>query len=148
LAPPYIGVLDDETTDVLWKSATSATSSNVTTGEVVSLAFSPLKNNAPATLSGLVMTVRPAGTTKTSTFTFSYNNVVGGGQEAGLIGTYTYAPYTPTMALVQMTATDSANAGEVQYLLLNFQSTGGGPFVGSRFVGAWELRPGTFTIAK
>jgi hypothetical protein len=148
LAPPYIGVLDDYTTDLLWKSATSATSTNLTTGEAVSLTFSPLKNNAPASLSGLVMTVHLVGSPKPSTFTFSYNNVVGGGEEAGIIGTYTYAPYTPTMALLQLTATDSADAGEVEYLLLNFESTGGGAFVGSRFVGEWELRPGTFSIAK
>jgi hypothetical protein len=148
LAPPYIGVLDDYTTGVLWKSPTSALSTNLLTGEVAALTFSTLKNNAPAALSGMVLTVTPAGTTKTSTFTFNYNNVVGGGQEAGTSGTYTYALYTPTMALVQLNETIGPDSGEVEYVLLNFESSGGGAYVGSKFSGAWELRPGTFKITK
>lgn len=148
LAPPYAVGLDDYMVDVLWNSPTSATSSNLVSGETATLVFSPLKNNAPAALTGQEITAKDTGASKAGTIKFNYNNFVGGGDLAGLSGTYTYAPYTPTMALVQLNATDFANAGEVQYVLLNFKSTDSGTYVNSRTVavGLWRLRPGTFSM--
>jgi len=146
VAPPYAVGLDDSSDDILWKSSTSGVSSNAATGETATLSFSPVKNNAPAALTGQEITARLAGNSTPGTITFKYNNFVGGGGLAGVFGTYTYAPYTPTMALVQLTATDSADAGEIQYILLNFESANSGAFVYSRFVGVWELRPGTFSL--
>jgi hypothetical protein len=146
LAPPYAVGLDESSNDILWKSSTSGVASNAVTGETATLTLSPVKNNAPAALTGQEITARLTGSSTPGTITFNYNNFVGGGGLAGVFGTYTYAPYTPTMALVQLTATDSADAGEVQLILLNFESANSGPFVYSRFVGVWELRPGTFSI--
>jgi Divergent InlB B-repeat domain/Bacterial Ig domain len=146
VAPPYAVGLDDYSVDEIWKSATSGVSSNLVTGETATLSFSIVKNNAPAALTGQEITAKLTGNNTPGTITFNYNNFVGGGGLAGVFGTYTYAPYTPTMALVQLTATDSADAGEVQYIQLNFESANSGAFVYSRFAGEWELRPGTFSI--
>jgi hypothetical protein len=146
VAPPYAVGLDDYSVDEIWKSATSGVSSNLVTGETATLSFSIVKNNAPAALTGQEITAKLTGNNTPGTITFNYNNFVGGGGLAGVFGTYTYAPYTPTMALVLLTATDSADAGEVQYIQLNFESANSGAFVYSRFAGEWELRPGTFSI--
>jgi hypothetical protein len=146
VAPPYAVGLDDFSDDILWKSATSGVSSNLVGGEAATLSFSIVKNNAPAALTGKEITAKLTGNSTPGTITFNYNNFVGGGGLAGVFGTYTFAPYTPTMALVKLTATDSADAGEIQFILLNFESANSGAFVYSRFVGEWELRPGTFSI--
>jgi hypothetical protein len=149
LDPPYAVGLDDYTVDVLWKTSTSALSSNVVTDETAKLVFSskPLAQNAAAALSGHEITVKQANPTSTGTVTFKYNNFTGSGDVAGTFGNYTYAPYTPTMALVQLNTTSAVDEGQVLYVLLNFASTSSGTCVTSRMSGGkWELKPGTFTM--
>jgi hypothetical protein len=149
LDPPYAVGLDDYTVDELWKSSTSALSSNVVTGETTKLVFSskPLAHNAPVALSGHEITVKQADPASTGTVTFKYNNFTGSGDVAGTFGNYTYAPYTPTMVLVQLNTTSAVDEGQVLYVLLNFASTSSGTCVTSRMSGGkWELKPGTFTM--
>jgi hypothetical protein len=141
LAPPYDVGVDDETVDALWKSPTLAIVTNVVTGMTATIDYSTAKNNAPAALTGHTITTTQDG--KTSTFAFNYNNITGGGEAAGNFGTYTYAPYTPVMALVTITSLAISTAGEVEYVLIYFKTPDSGTFVSAK---GDVLKPGTFTL--
>jgi hypothetical protein len=80
-----------------------------------------------------------------STFKFEYNSVIGGLNAAGLTGTYTYAPYSPVMALVTITP---SGAGEPsQYLLLSYLSATIGDYVNAtNNLGTWAFKSGTFSM--
>jgi hypothetical protein len=86
--------------------------------------------------------VTPTGKRQTkSTLTFTFNTVKVIGNTAGN-GTYTYAPYTSTMALVQF------SFGSSDYVLLEFTSAAGGPYVYAQPGPAgWNYTEGTFTFA-
>jgi hypothetical protein len=148
LAPPYILGKDDSTDLVTWKTSASGISSNLVNGEKGVLTLTKLTTNVPVALTGHKITATEDG--KAGTYTFSYNIVTGGGSAAGNVGTYTYAPYTPTMALAKFTSTAITDAGEVQYVLLKFTSAVSGTFVNARpdvsSPTGWILRPGTFVM--
>jgi Divergent InlB B-repeat domain len=141
LAPPYDVGVDNETVEAFWKSPTLAIVTNVVTGQTATIDYSLAKDNAPAALIGHTITTTQDG--KTSTFTFNYNNIIGGGGAAGNFGTYTYAPFTPVMALVTITSLAISSAGEVEYVLLYFKTPDSGTFVSAK---GDVLKPGTFTM--
>jgi Divergent InlB B-repeat domain len=152
LAPPYAVGQDDGTVDVTWKTSTtvsaSAISSNVVSGQTANLIFRRSITNVPVALSGHAITTIQSG--KPSKFSFSYNNITGSENAAALTGTYTYAPFTPVMALVTITETDAANAGEVQYLQLYYTSRAAGNYVNAKpdtsNPGSWTFKSGSFTM--
>lgn len=152
LAPPDAVGQDDGTFDVTWKTSTSvsagAISSNVVSGQTSALIFRRSITNVPAALSGHTITAIQSG--KLSKFSFSYNNITGSGNAAGLSGTYTYAPFSPVMALVTITETDAASAGEVQYVQLYFTSRTAGNYVNAKpdasASGGWTFKSGIFTM--
>ncbi len=93
------------------------------------------------------MSGRTITANKTNIFTFTNNLFSGSG---GMVGTYTYAPYTPTMALVKTTLTNAPLAGTVEYLLLNYQSMTKGDCVISssnlESPGKWISNKGLFEM--
>jgi hypothetical protein len=110
--------------------------------------LSKLATNVPVALTGHTITATPTGkgqTTSIITFTNNTFNTIGGIVGSG---TYTYAPYTPTMALVQASFAGGTEAGQTNYLLLDFGSTGAGAYVQSNLAspGNWEFETGTFLL--
>ena len=156
LAPPYIDGLDNETVDLTWQNA-AGTKAMLTvdgTGETAKITYSKAGNFVPPALSGRKIMVTQTEGQKRSAFAFTYNNFIASGNVAGS-GTYTYAPYTPTMALVQVTWTNGAYAGEVQYALLTWQSPASGIYVNSKQVNSpannpanWEFESGSFSMSS
>ncbi|HZM03783.1 MAG TPA: hypothetical protein VFC44_12295 [Candidatus Saccharimonadales bacterium] len=148
LNPPYAVGQDDDTVDVTWQSAIRATVTVVGANETASLAFSKAGNYAPPALTGHRITATPAKNGKTSVLSFT-NNLFTAAGGLGESGTYTYARYTPTMALVLSTSIDVANAEEVDYFLLNYQSPNAGTYVLSKPVpgsaGSWTFTTGVFS---
>jgi uncharacterized repeat protein (TIGR02543 family) len=144
LTSPLALAEDEGTVDMTWKTATSVLASNVVSGNTAEMSFRKSPTNVPPTLSGHTITL-PAGK-NSSEFSFVYKNITGGGADAGLSGTYTYAPYTPVMALVTITATN----GEIQYLQLYFTSLSSGSYVRTESdpinPGNWTFKSGTFTM--
>jgi len=144
LAPPYAVGQDDGAVDVTWKTSSSATLKGVDSDVTGAMTLSKVATNAPASLSGRTITVTPkSGTASVLVFTNNlYTN------SAGNSGTYTYAPFTPTMALVTASPTNAGDVGKTGCLLLNFQSLTSGVCVASKQTnqGAWEIKPGAFKI--
>jgi hypothetical protein len=147
LAPPYAVGMDDGTDEVTWKSRTNGTftvAASNTTGKVT---FSKAAKYAPAALSGHKITAPQTGTRTTATTKFTYNIF---SDTQGNSGAYTYAPYTPTMALLHFIPTNGSNTGDVEYLLLNYQSSTAGTCVGSKLAtndpGNWTFTTGVFTM--
>ncbi|HUD45181.1 MAG TPA: hypothetical protein VMR33_00040 [Candidatus Baltobacteraceae bacterium] len=152
LAPPYALGMDDETVDLTFTSSNKATF--VVEGspdQAGSITYSELANYAPAALTGHTITATPTGKDQTTSVITFTNNIfkATGGALGG--GTYTYAPYTPTMALVQTAVTSGADAGETAYLLLQFASTNAGSYIYSKIdpasPGGWIYTPGKFKFA-
>ena len=145
LDPPYAAGKDEDTVDITWKTGSSAKLKGVDTDAAGTLTLSKAHNFAPAALTGRAITVTPKNGTK-STLLFTNNFYT---NSAGDSGTYTYAPYTPTMALVTATRTNAEDAGTVAYLLLNYQSLTSGACVASKLTnspGGWEIKPGGFKM--
>jgi hypothetical protein len=149
LAPPYAVGLDDETVFEIWKNklGTSATLSNATSATTSSATYSKANNDAPLALTGHTITATVTATRSKSVITFKYNNFADVSGSSTNSGTYTYAPYTPTMALVDLTSSAVASAGESEYVRLNFTSPVGGTFVSAKPEGnSWKFSAGTFTM--
>jgi len=150
LAPPYAVGQDDETAVVIWESSagTSSTASNVVSGATAAVTYAKANNNAPAALSGQSITVK-ATSGKATTISFTNNLFKASGAEQAS-GTYTYAPYTPTMALVEFAATGASSNGPDLYLLLNYESPASGAFVSAEVdassAGGWKFKEGSFTM--
>jgi hypothetical protein len=156
LDPPYAVGPDAETVDITWKSAklSSDTYSGAYTvegsAEAGTLQFSKLANTAPAAMTGHTITAVPTAKSQPqSIFTFTNNTFNASGGVVGG-GTYTYAPYTQSMALVQANFTTGANAGGTNYFILNFVSKGADTYVYSSPApaspGRWNFTPGAFTF--
>ena len=60
------------------------------------------------------------------------------------MGTYTYAPFTPTVALFTITYTDQKEEGSIVYVQLVFTSASGGTAIGVKNNGT--VRIGAFTL--
>jgi hypothetical protein len=147
LAPPYIVALDDETVYETFTSPTAADIEIAGDGlETTQIIFSKLATNVPATITGNTITATPAKG-KPSIFQFEYNKFTAADGIVGA-GTYTYAPYTPEMALIQASFTTGEN-GNTGYLFLEFEKASGGPYVYAKQVqGVWEYENGTFKLTK
>ncbi len=139
LAPPFAIGEDEGNIEMTWKTSTSVTASNTVSGNTAALSFRKSATTVPLALSGHTITI--SDDKKPGTFIFAYKNVTGGGQEAGLTGTYTYSAYTPVMALVTMTAT----GGEIQYLQLYFTSSNAGEYVRADPDGS-NFKSGSFSM--
>jgi hypothetical protein len=158
LDPPYAVGLDNETVDVTWKSAKpasdtySATYTLAGSDEGGTLAYSKLANNAPAALTGHTITATPTGKGQIKSIITFTNNIFTSIGGVAASGTYTYAPYTPTMALLKANSTSGAGIGETAYFLLDFVSMGASPcpYVyakpDSAIPGGWAYIPGEFTF--
>jgi hypothetical protein len=150
LDPPYAAGQDDGTVDLKWKSNSSATANGAGANQVATLNFSTAQNFAPAALSGKTITATDRDTKNSSRLTFTNNIFINTGLAGPVAGTYTYAAYTPTMALVTATLTNIANAGETNYFLFNYESTNSGSYVSSRpdanSQGSWIFDNGVFSM--
>ena len=154
LAPPYAVGLDDDTIDVTFTSATKAAFVvEGSPGQTGTVTYSKLATNAPPALTGHTITAIPTvkakkQATSVITFTNQYLTVKSSKVSAG---TYTYAPYTPTMALVQANFTSGDGAGETAYVFLDFVSTVAGSYVlaepDTASPGGWRYEPGKFTFS-
>lgn len=148
LGPPF--EVGQASVGSLWKTATESISTNLETGKTATVIYSAARNNAPAALTGHTIKTTVTGKTTThSVITFSYQNFTDTGGDAGS-GTYTYAPYTPTMALLQLARSGVAAASADEYVLLNFTSPVAGAFVGAKpdasAPGGWAFSKGSFTL--
>ncbi len=151
MAPPYAVGADDGTVDLTFSSASKAALLIEGPPEMTgSITYSKLANNAPAALTGHTITLTRTGSAQTRIFTFTNNTFVLSGAESGS-GTYTYAPYTPTMALAQFKFSSGAYVGDGEYILLNFVSKAGGAYVHAQLApaspGAWTYIRGEFTFS-
>jgi hypothetical protein len=149
LAPPYILGLDDGTSDLTFTSSEAANLFAAGPPEVTgTITFSKLATNVPPAITGHTITGIPTEKGETTTaFRFTNQNfTLTVGKPSS--GTYTYSPYSPTMALVQTKFTSGNNAPGTGYLLLNFESTTSGTFVASKKdeSGVWQYTPGNFTF--
>jgi hypothetical protein len=146
VAPPYAVGLDDDTVELTFSSPNQATLL-VPPDEKATAIYSKAPNNAPAALTGHTITATPSGKDQVPSIIIFTNNTFSGSIGGGA---YTYAPYTPKMALVQFNVTSGSEAGETTYYLLEFASTGEGPYVFSKrdpaTPGGWDFVKGTFTI--
>jgi hypothetical protein len=154
LAPPYAVEKDSGTFYVTWGENNTSTKLSSTFTEADStltgaITYVPEVQYAPAALSGHTITAtdvpqKPGEKNTIATFTNNIFATTGGTVTAG---TYTYAPYTPTMALVTFTLTGT---GENRYLLLNFESHTSGAYVSSRpdtaVPGGWNYGKGNFSM--
>ncbi|HEX3719385.1 MAG TPA: Ig-like domain-containing protein [Verrucomicrobiae bacterium] len=106
---------------------------NDITGETGTLTVSHAAALVPASLVGktAVATFTTNGKKETGKFVFDYGTFTGKSSYTGdaSSGTYTYTPVSPTTALVEVTYTDPADLGLVQYLEFNFTTTDSGSLV-------------------
>jgi hypothetical protein len=146
LGPPYILGLDDGTSDATFTSSEAA---RYTDGGVSgTITYSKLATNVPAAVTGYSLTATQTGRGHVSLVKFSYNTFTSAGDVVG-VGTYTYAPYSPAMALVQFNFTTGTDAGITAYVMLDFTSKAGGPFGSAKPVGGgWEFALGEFVLTK
>jgi hypothetical protein len=151
LAPPYAVGQDDSTVDLTWSktgaSATYTVAGTQMTGTLTNIVAA--KNFAAAALSGQSLTEIPVGNGERSTNVFTYNKFTSTGGVAGS-GTYTYAPYTPSMALVHFSPTNASSVGQDSFLLIYYKSLTTGAYVYSATnpanPGTWTLKTGSFTM--
>jgi hypothetical protein len=153
LAPPYALRQDDETVDVTWKNiaGTSATLSDVVSGKTSSVTYLKAKNDAPAALAGWTVKATQTEGGKLTTITFTNNMFISKGA-INSSGSYTYAPYTPTMALVEFTTSAASNAEPSLYIHLNYESPASGAYVSAEpnlsSEGNWKFSTGVFSMTK
>ena len=102
---------------------------------------------AQGTLVFHATTASHSGTATLNDGNFMIQNASGGGTSSG---TYTYAQYSPTVGMLILTHTDPADAGDISYLQLTFNSAGGGSIVGDAYDtnSGGSTAVGTFTLAK
>jgi hypothetical protein len=151
LGPPYIMGLDDETVDATFTLADKA--NYVVEGDPSrrgTITYTKLTTNVPVAITGHTITAKPKGKGEISVVSFT-NNTFRSINSADT-GTYTYAPYSPTMALVQANFTGGSETGTTDYVILEFTTTMGGPYVSARAdpasAGGWEYESGNFTFTK
>jgi hypothetical protein len=138
MAPPTATNVD-ESFGLFWESATSALWTNSSSGKTSALTFSPAPYDVPAALTGQTITVTPTGSKIAQTVAFTYNTYTNNDGDAG---TYTYAPYSPTMALVRLNSTNAAE-GKLGQMLVNYET---GAYVSSttNSLGEWTMKSGVF----
>jgi Divergent InlB B-repeat domain len=152
LAPPYAVGVDDATVVLTWNNilGTSATISNMDTGTTSTAKYSKPNFIVPPGLSGLTIKTTTKGG-KPGTFAFNFNNYTSTGAIESS-GTYTYALYTPTMALVVFTTPSVSVAGPSLYVHLNYTSATAGTYVSARpdsgVTGGYEFSTGGFSVTK
>jgi hypothetical protein len=143
LAPPYILDNDDETVDITFRTPTSATILDVADSSTSKVIYSKLATNVPPAVTGETIVATPTKG-KSTIFKFTFNTFTAANGVVGA-GKYTYAPYTPEMALIKVSFT----TGEDEYFLLEFITKLGGPYVHAKqFAGVWSFENGTFTIKQ
>lgn len=133
--PPYNQFPDfpASAASITFKKGDTAVFTNDITGEVGTLTVTHAPALVPASLVGKtgVATFTTNGKKETGKIVFGYGTFTGKSSFTGVAssGTYTYTPISPTTALVELTYTDSADLGLVQYLQFNFTTPESGSLV-------------------
>jgi hypothetical protein len=111
----------------------SATYTNETTTEAGTLTVTPAPALVPASLIGKTATIayESNGKAKKGEIAFGYGTFTATNTTSSPsgAGTYTFMPITPSAAFVELTYTDSADAGGTETLQFTFLKTGPGIFV-------------------
>ncbi len=104
---------------------------------------------AAAALTGYTLTAIPTVKGKNTVLKFNYNILTEGTSSDS--GTYTYAPYSTSMALLTIQLRAGSDAGTSQYVMLQFLTRTTVNYVHSQpdatASGGWDFESGHFTIA-
>jgi len=138
LAPSYMIGYGNETVEVDWQSSSTGFSTNLSDGKSSKLTFSKAPDVVPEALLGHTITAKQAGSSSTTTITFTFNTYSKSDEDSG---TYTFAPYSPTMALVHLNSSSSTP----EDVLLNFATKN---YVSSKANNeqVLQIKYGTFTF--
>jgi hypothetical protein len=151
LGPPYIFGLDDETTDATFTSPDTAEYVDQSdSSRKGTITFSKLTPTVAPAVTGHTLTATPSGKGKITSVQFTNNLFTATGDIIGA-GTYTYAPYSSVMALVQVNFTSGSQDGNTDYVTLEFTSAKGGVYVSAKqdssVPGGWEYDLGSFRLS-
>jgi hypothetical protein len=135
------GLFFESSTSVVYSGLNG--SGNVSAGKVTLTTIPETGYFAPASLSQASITADfGAGNSGTATFKDGNFSIAA----ASKYGTYTYAPFSPTVGMVTFNLTDPAHAGEVEYVQLTFKSSASGVIYDTKSDGTAQA--GTFTMTK
>jgi hypothetical protein len=149
--PPYAVGLDDDTLDVTFGAKSNYTYTAV--GDA-SIKGSAIGSSDPvigaAALTGYTLTAIPTVKGKNTILKFNYNQLTEGNGNTDA-GTYTYAPYSTSMALITINFTAGSDLGSTHYVMLQFLTRTTGNYVHSQpdasAPGEWDFDSGHFTLA-
>jgi hypothetical protein len=149
--PPQYGGGSENTNYLTFQSASKATvlEPGGSTGEVTFSVLPQAGYFAPAALPTVFtydLTADPANFSGSASFNY-HNFAV---PSNGKTGTYTYAQFSPTVGMIIVTYTDTADVGLVDYVQLTFSSATGGSHLGDSYdtKNDGEITIGSFKLVK